>query len=153
RSLPGIDERTACEFRTAHERSRWRLQMAEATYLDSPAALAAAGIERPPGGQVRAGPRLLLRSTGGSCAGPPALDALPVFLAGADELPERLYEQLLSEAEGVLVRGEGPQGPMSTALRGQAIRARGFDDADALLPVDGRSFSGYRLLQEYFACP
>src|SRR5690606_36712173 len=116
------------------------------------AALAAAGIEPPPGGRVRAGLRLALRTTGGIDAGTLALDALPVFLAGSDELPKRLYEQLLSEAEGVLVRGEGAHGPGSTALCGEVIRARCFDDAEAQLPVDGRSFSGYGLLQGYFAC-
>ncbi len=33
------------------------------------------------------------------------------------------------------------------------IEARGFAEDEALLPVTDRSFSGYRLLQEYFACP
>ena len=153
RGLPGVDERTACEFRTAHALTLWPLELGDASYLDTPAALAAAGIDPPPGGRVRAGLRLTFRTTGGIDAGTLALDALPVFLAGADELPKRLYEQLLSEAEGFLVRGEGAHGQVSVFRRSDAIRARGFDDEDALLPVDGRSFSGYRLLQEYFACP
>jgi type VI secretion system protein ImpG len=34
-----------------------------------------------------------------------------------------------------------------------AILDKGFADDEALLPYTDRSFSGYRLLQEYFACP
>ncbi|TQV14594.1 type VI secretion system baseplate subunit TssF, partial [Xanthomonas perforans] len=47
RSLVGPGERTACEFRTAHAVSLWPLQLAEAKYLESPAAVAAAGIALP----------------------------------------------------------------------------------------------------------
>jgi type VI secretion system protein ImpG len=153
RALPGADERTACEFRTAHALTLWPIELADATYLDSPAALAAAGVEPPAGGRVRAGLRLVFRTTGGVDAGTLGLDALPVFMAGADELPKRLYEQLLSDAEGFVVRGEGAHGAVSVPRAADAIGTRGFADDDALLPADGRSFSGYRLLQEYFACP
>ncbi|MCD9027858.1 type VI secretion system baseplate subunit TssF [Luteimonas sp. BDR2-5] len=151
--VPGTDERTACEFRTAHALTLWPLEVAAATYFDTPAALAAAGIEAPDGRQVRAGLRLQIRTTGGVDLSTLPIDALPVFLAGAGELPKRLYEQLFADAEAMLLRGDGTQAAVQVWQGGDAIRPRGFDDADALLPVDGRSFSGYRLLQEYFACP
>ena len=32
---------------------------------------------------------------------------LPIFIAGADELPKRLYEQLLGNAVGYVVRAAG----------------------------------------------
>ncbi|MCD9033586.1 type VI secretion system baseplate subunit TssF [Luteimonas sp. Y-2-2-4F] len=150
RSLLGADERTACEYRTAHALTLWPLELAGAEYLETPAALAAAGVEVPGGLAVRAGLRLKLRVGDGLEAAMLALDALPVFLAGADALPKRLYEQLLADAEGFVVRAPGGAGAFRDA---GAIRARGFDDEDALLPYDGRSFSGHRLLQEYFACP
>jgi type VI secretion system protein ImpG len=35
----------------------------------------------------------------------------------------------------------------------EAVRPMGFDDNEALLPAGNRRFSGYRLLQEYFAFP
>jgi len=34
-----------------------------------------------------------------------------------------------------------------------SVRSLGFDDDQALLPYGPRSFQGYRLLAEYFACP
>ncbi|KIQ25584.1 type VI secretion system baseplate subunit TssF [Xanthomonas campestris] len=154
RSLIGAGERTACEFRTAHAVTLWPLQLTEAKYLDSPAALAAAGVAVPPGRSVRAGIRLRLEVVGGAQAQDLALDALPLFLAGADGLPKRLYEQLHGDCAGVVVRGSDAGGvTRELLLDADALRTRGFADDDALIPYDGRSFSGYRLLQEYFACP
>ena len=153
RSLLGADERTACEYRTAHPVSLWPIELVEAGYFETPAALAAAGIEAPAGTTVRAGLRLRFEVRAGAQADALAMDSLPVFLAGADELPKRLYEQILGDAEGYLLRAAGKQGTVSGFRDAGHIRPRGFDDEDALLPYDGRSFSGYRLLQEYFACP
>ena len=82
-----------------------------------------------------------------------ALDRLPIFLAGADELPKRLYEQLLGNAVGYQVRAQGASGAINENHDASHIERRGYDDDEALIPYSGRSFSGYRLLQEYFACP
>ncbi|WP_448671854.1 type VI secretion system baseplate subunit TssF, partial [Escherichia coli] len=72
-------------------------------------------------------------------------------LHGADEQPYRLYEQLLGNACAVFVRA--PDNAWVERLPTSSLRARGFDDEDALLPVVPRAFQGYRLLQEYFALP
>ncbi|WP_372393872.1 type VI secretion system baseplate subunit TssF [Xanthomonas sp. NCPPB 3582] len=154
RSLIGAGERTACEFRTAHAVTLWPLHLAEAKYLESPAALAAAGVALPAGRVVRAGVRLRLELVGGAQVQALALDRLPLFLAGADGLPKRLYEQLHADTAAVVVRGsDASGGTLEMTLGADAVQMRGFADDDALIPYDGRSFSGYRLLQEYFACP
>lgn len=154
RSQTGRDDRTACEYRTAHDVTLWPLELAEAKYFETPAALAAAGVPMPEGKTVRAGLRLKFRVTAGAPAHALALDKLPVFIAGADELPKRLYEQLLGNTVGYVVRAPGPSGGMlATTFPADAIHTRGFDDSEALIPYTARSFSGYRLLQEYFACP
>lgn len=153
RSLIGRDERTACEYRTAHDVTLWPLKLAEAKYFDTPAAIAAAGVPIPADLAVRAGLRLKFEVTAGAQANQLAMDELPVFLAGADELPKRLYEQLLGNAVGVAVRAKGAEGMASSWLDASSIRPCGFDDHEAMIPYSGRSFSGYRLLQEYFACP
>lgn len=154
RSLVGPGERTACQFRTAHAVTLWPLQLAEAKYLESPAALAAAGIALPAGRVVRAGVRLRFELVGGAQTHGLALDRLPLFLAGADGLPKRLYEQLHADTTAVVVRGSNASGGMlEMTLGADTVQMRGFADDDALIPYDGRSFSGYRLLQEYFACP
>ena len=150
RATLAADERTACEYRIAHEMTLWPLAVVEARYLDSPAALAAADVALPPGLPVRAGLRLRLQVQGGVALDSLALDRLPLFLSGADGLPKRLYEQLLGNACGYWTRVEGDAPRWHPP---SALQPRGFDDKDALLPYDGRSFGGYRLLQEYFACP
>ncbi|MBU9159474.1 type VI secretion system baseplate subunit TssF [Burkholderia gladioli] len=155
RSLTGFGERTACEYRTAHEVRLWPLELAEARYFDTPAALAAAGLVPPPGRAARAGLRLRFRTLAGAEAKMLALDALPVYLAGADELPALLYEQLLANGLGYTVRTASASEGEFVELHHEraALRASGFDEEQAMLPYGSRSFSGYRLLQEYFACP
>ena len=153
RSLTGRDDRTACEYRTAHDVTLWPIKLAEAKYFDTPAAIAAAGVAIPANRTVRAGLRLKFTVTAGAQASQLAMDELPVFLAGADELPKRLYEQLLGNAVSVVVRAKGSDGIASTWLEGSSICAKGFADDESMIPYSGRSFSGYRLLQEYFACP
>lgn len=152
-SQTGYDERTACEYRTAHAVTLWPLQLNEAKYFETPAAVAAAGITAPSGWGARAGLRLKFSVTAGAEARALKLDRLPLFVAGADELPKLLYEQLLGNAVGYVVRTRGGSGPQDRFHDAADIVARGFDDDEALLPYDDRSFSGYRLLQEYFACP
>ncbi len=135
RSLIGPGERTACEFRTAHAVTLWPLQVAEAKYLDSPAALAAAGIGLPAGRTVRAGIRLRLELVGGAQVQALALDRLPIFLAGADGLPKRLYEQLHADTSAVVVRGNDAGGAsVETTLAAHTLQMRGFADEDALIP-------------------
>ena len=153
RGLTGKDDRTACEYRTAHEVTLWPLELTEAKYFETPAAIAAAGVSLPPGKPVRSGLRLKFRVVAGAQANMLALDKLPVFIAGADELPKRLYEQLLGNAVSFLVRGQGAGGMVSQSFDATCIHRKGFADDEALIPYSGRSFSGYRLLQEYFACP
>ncbi|MEL1265698.1 type VI secretion system baseplate subunit TssF [Pseudoxanthomonas putridarboris] len=153
--LVGHGERTACEYRTAHEVTLWPLALTEARYLETPAAIAAAGIAVPQGRGVRAALRLKFAANVGVGLDMLTLDELPVFLAGTDELPRLLYEQLLGNALGYVVRATGADGGMDVRASFDAacLQGRGFSDDEALLPYTGRSFSGYRLLQEYFACP
>lgn len=153
RSLIANDDRTACEYRTAHDVTLWPLELVEAKYFESPAAIAAASVPIPPGKTVRAGLRLKFIITAGAQANMLAMDELPIFIAGADELPKRLYEQLLGNAQGFVVRMPGASGMLVEHFDASAIRDKGFADDEALLPYSDRSFSGYRLLQEYFACP
>ena len=153
RSLTSNDDRTACEYRTAHDVTLWPLELTEAKYFETPAAIAAASVPIPSDRIVRAGLRLKFTITAGAQANMLPLDELPVFIAGADELPKRLYEQLLGNAVGFVMRAPSPSGMLVETFGAEHIVAKGFDDSEALLPYTDRSFSGYRLLQEYFACP
>ncbi|HET7562726.1 MAG TPA: type VI secretion system baseplate subunit TssF [Rhodanobacteraceae bacterium] len=153
RGVAARDERTACEYRTAQDVTLWPIELKAAKYFDTPAALAAAEVPVPEGRTVRAGLSLKFQVTAGAETKMLPVESLPVFLAGADELPKRLYEQLLGNGVGFVVRATGKSGVVSEFLDASHIRAKGFADDEALLPYSDRSFSGYRLLQEYFACP
>lgn len=149
RSQIGFGERTACEYRTAHAVTLLPLELREARYLASPAGIAAAGLAPPAGTSPRAALRLRFQLGAGVQLDALSFDELPLFFAGSGDLPGLLYEQVLGNGLGFsVIAGE------TTRFVEQArIEARGFAEDEALLPVTDRSFSGYRLLQEYFACP
>lgn len=149
RSAVGKGERTACEFRTAHDVTLWPLELTEAQYLGSAGALAAAGIALANG--AAAGIRLRLRTTAGLNFAQLPLDALSLFLQGADALPQRLYQQIIGHGLGLVVQSRN--GGPARRLARSTIRRAGFGDDEALLPVARQGFQGYRLLQEYFAFP
>lgn len=149
RSLISRDDRTPCEYRTAHELKLWPLAISEAKYYGSQAGLATLGVTDP---EARAGLRLSFRCTAGINNDALALDRLPLFLAGTDALPGTLFETLFANALGFVV--VEPSSRRVHARRGrEAIERCGFAADEALIPYDGRSFQGYRLLQEYFAFP
>ena len=150
RSIIGKDDRTACDYRTAHELHLWSLEIKEAKYYGSPAALAAIGV----GHGARAGLRLSFGLTAGVQLEALKLDQLPIFLSGADADPllGSLYEAIFANGIGFLVRSK--QLRDRSVLRAKdCIQRCGFEDQQALIPYGRRSFQGYRLLHEYFAFP
>lgn len=149
RSVIGHDDRTPCEYRTAHECVLYPLELVEAKYYASAAALASIGVQA--SAQARAGLRLTLRSTAGVPLSALKLDRLPIYLAGADELPSVVYESVFAAGTGFLVRGK--DAAAVTQRDRSCIQRCGFNDAEALIPYSRRSFQGYRLLHEYFAFP
>ncbi|MNF28319.1 hypothetical protein D3C84_89940 [compost metagenome] len=149
RGLLSLDEQTACEYRTAHPVTLWPLEVARAEYFGNPAATLGRLAASEP--RAKAGLRLRLRTGAGLTFNSLGLDSLPLYLHGADEQPFRLYEQLFGKACALFVKS--PQEDWVERLPLKALRPRGLDDEDALLPVVPRAFQGYRLLQEYFALP
>lgn len=151
RSPLGKGDATACEYRTGHPVTLWPLELTEAEYFVNVTAVLGPAASSAP--RARAGLRLRLRATGGIGLAELPLERLPLFLRGADELPFRLYEQLLGHGVAVLARAPGRPSPWFQWLEPGALRALGFTDDEALLPPSPPSFQGYRLLSEYFAFP
>lgn len=153
RSLLGRGEQTACEYRTAHEVTLWPMELTHAEYTGYVADLGDLRLPK----RARGALRLKLRTTAGLNFSDLTLDDLTLFLRGADELPIRLYEQILGHAVGVVVRPTTrPVAWQHLVTNGPTERATvpvGFEDDEALLPYGPRSFQGYRLLHEYFAFP
>jgi type VI secretion system protein ImpG len=149
-SMVGRDTTASCEFRLSNDVTLWPIELVDAKILDGVAALGAIGV-RPTDG-TRAALRLTFRCTAGIQGAQLALDDLPLYLTGADNLPADLCALLLGSGTRVLVRGTAAGGT-TVALGRESIRRMGYADDEALLPPARRQFSGYRLLQEYFAFP
>ena len=148
RSQIGKGEQTACRYQTAHDVSLWPLRITAADYFTREDPMP--GI--PDLADTRAGLRIRLNCTAGFTFDQLALDRLPLFLRGSAELTTGLYEQILANTTAVVTRpSEAPD--KETFISPREIRRCGFRDDEALLPYGPRSFHGYRLLHEYFACP
>jgi type VI secretion system protein ImpG len=145
-----VDAATACEYRTAHAVTLWPLEIIEATYRayagDFPPGLPLSGVPQ-------AVFRIKLRATAGLKLSQVAVQELPVFFSGADNVSHRLYENLLGAAMGVFLVAPGQRRVTGSFHPKDCIRALGFGDNEALLPPTPRTFQGHRLLKEYFSFP
>jgi type VI secretion system protein ImpG len=150
RSMVARDSAGTCEYRLANNVVLWPLELRQAKILDGPAALGAIGVHASE--RARSALRLVFRVTAGLKAAQLAMDSLPLYLTGADSLPADLYAQIAGSGSAVLVRS-GEPGGATTRLGRESIQRMGYADEEALLPPARRQFSGYRLLQEYFAFP
>ncbi len=142
---------TACEFRTASELRLWPLELVEARYFSAAPELLLSGLAQ--GARCKGGVRLRLRASAGLKLSSLKLDRLRLFLGGAGEVAHKLHELIGSACLGALLGGGSGAVRGWSRLPPERIALVGFDDEDALLPTDTRSFGGYRLLQEYFSFP
>lgn len=155
----GTGDRTQCEYRTAHELRLYPIRVKDARYfardmgvLEVPAA-AMTGRDA-----AKSAIRVTLESSSAVPFGKMDLDALTFFLRGEGAHPQRLLEKLLGHCRGVLVRAASASTRERsetswTMIEPERLRRVGFEERQALLPFDARSFQGYRLLAEYFAFP
>jgi len=144
-------EVTACQFRTAHDLTLWPIDVVDARYApfapDIP--LNTLGLTEP----VQAILRLRLRAAAPLTFDQIAMDRLNLFLSAGDDIALKLYELILGSGLGVFVAPPARPAPWFEWLGRNAIQPVGFARAQALIPYSTRSFSGYRLLHEYFAFP
>lgn len=148
KSVIGRGEQTPCEYRTAHDVTLWPIELTGAEYTSF---LGDLGNLRIPG-KPKAALRLRLQASAGLNFDQIALDELPLFMLGGDEMAFRIYELLLAHTVALVVRPAGGDSAGDIVVD-NPVRPMGFDDEQALLPYGPRSFQGYRLLQEYFAFP
>ncbi len=151
RSLLGTEDQTNCEFRTAHALRLLPIDIVDADYIASPAAVAALGL--PDQTNAKAAIRLRLRTMGDLPVAKLNLEKLSFFLGGPDSARLLLYEQLSAHVVSVVVRPGARPIPWQERLPKTALHPAGFEPEEALLPKPAASFDGYRLLQEYFAMP
>jgi type VI secretion system protein ImpG len=148
-ALRSQSDETPSQFRTAHDVRLWPLKVSDARYYTR--TIVELGL--PSSLEAKAALLVRLQATGDKKLKELKLDRLPFFIRGADEIPISLYEQIFARGTHVIL--QTPQGPgqFREILPASTIQRVGFRETEAMLPRSPRSFEGYRLLKEYFACP
>lgn len=81
------------------------------------------------------------------------LQSLRFYLNGESTLIHTLYELLFNNRLRILLRNPNDERQRPIELPVNSLCAVGFREDEAILPFPRRSFSGYRILQEYFYFP
>ncbi len=144
-------EQTACEFRLAHDVDLYPVQVEAFSYLPNRASIGLGSAQVP--AEVKSAIRLGLRATAGIQIKDIEFQTLDLFLRGSESVAGRLYECCLRDPKGVLVRDPASGRVLGRTLTTDTVLARGFDEAEAMMPSAPPSFDGYRVLREYFMLP
>jgi type VI secretion system protein ImpG len=161
------ERRIACRYRTTAPVTLWPFAVAGADYIASPGGVQALGI--PVGSDTVAGLRLALvhrkaaapedEPADSEAAKDPSIwfagcrmKDLTIHLAGPDMDAIALYEQIFANRVGVYLRYADAFGnPVIAPLGPDHVTQIGFEDDEALLPLDKRVSRGFDYIREYFA--
>jgi type VI secretion system protein ImpG len=99
--LAGAEDATACEFRTAQDVTLWPLEIVSASYFSFAPDLPLNTL--PIAQRIKGGVRIRLKATAGLKLSQLAVDRLCFYLAGRDDVANKLHEMFLSTGLGALV--------------------------------------------------
>jgi type VI secretion system protein ImpG len=151
RSKPIGDDKSVCEFRTAHDVILWPIEITSVEFTGAPADIPLHQFKDCMG--VKSALRIKLQTMGGADFSAFSIDKLTFYLSGTNELMSKLYEHIFTSSAGVVVTAIEKDSKRFTFLDPSAIKPEGFSDEQSLLPYPNRAFQGHRLLHEYFALP
>ncbi|MGC4054502.1 MAG: type VI secretion system baseplate subunit TssF [Paludibaculum sp.] len=138
-----------CKFRTSYDLTFWPVEVAAADWRTQDR-VRSIGEMSGAAGVVR----LVLRCQGDLTFGKLALDRLRFYLDGESSTMHTLYEVLSNNCVQIIVRDTAAKSNIKPLiLPPDALRPMGFEEDEAVLPYPRRSFSGYQIIQEYFAFP
>ena len=150
-SVIGPDDTTACEFRTSQDVVLLPVEIASVSYFSYAPDLPLNTLALPQ--PAKGGLRIRIKTTAGLTFAQTSIERLCFYLAGRDDVANKLLELCLSSCLGAIVKPVGGRAQDLALLPSSIMGAVGFSDEQALLPLSVRSFQGYRLLQEYFSFP
>lgn len=137
-----------CKFRTTYDTTLWPMSIVEAQWRTPDAIQPAIRVPEAVGVV-----RLVLQCMPDVNFSKLEISRLRLHLDGDSDVVHTLYELLSDRCTQVVLRVPGKKTAEAAVLPGSALKPVGFADEESLLPYTRRSFSGYRLLQEYFAFP
>jgi type VI secretion system protein ImpG len=140
----------ACRYRTGYPARLWPIKVADAKLVRPPFPR---GMSPPRG--TAAALRIQLEIQGGLKFAELTFDVLRFYLKGEADTVALLYELVFNHVLEVIVRDPGgAANPPPLALKPHdCLRQVGFEREEGLLPYPPQSFTGYRLLSEFFAFP
>jgi type VI secretion system protein ImpG len=138
-----------CKFQTCYDTLLWPVAVAEAQW-SAPDRLRPAVRGNEAVGAIRVLARCLPDVTFQKLG----MHSIRFYLNGESNLTHTIYELLCNNCIQILLRDPAarPETP-PVMLSRENLRPVGFEENEAMLPYPRRSFSGYRLLQEYFTFP
>jgi type VI secretion system protein ImpG len=142
---------TACQFRTAHEVILLPLALTEAKVEGPAAPLPNTNI--PARKTVRSHLRLSFVTKNDQGIQSAEADRISLYINGPSDRASHLLELIGGRLLGAVLSWRDKGGDQYRWLPPTAITCDGYREDQALLPYGNRSFSGYRLLHEYFVCP
>ncbi|THB68067.1 MAG: type VI secretion system baseplate subunit TssF [Gammaproteobacteria bacterium] len=143
------DYSDACYFKTTYDTKVWPFEIGEVKLMGMPFTS--------PSSPVKNSANSVLKITI-KCSDPEqeikALNpgSLRFFIKGQEQYTFKLYELLLNSCLGISIAANQTD-PQPVNLKKDFLVPVGFYDDEAILPYSHRSFSGYRLLAEYFLFP
>ncbi len=138
-----------CTFQTCYPTTLWPVSVTNAEWK-APSrlqpAIKAADSSAAIRIEVRCAPDVSLREL--------RIDTLRFYLDGEGGLINTLYELLFTRLNRIIVRDPSPGSTVHPiTLPASALQAVGFRKNEGMLPYSDRSFTGHRLLMEYFTFP
>lgn len=141
---------THCKFRTADKIKILPMLVRQASYADS---LYDQSIPASIKDKIKGVVNISLESTAGLTFNQISTTSLR-FYVNAGLRSQALHALILGSAESVqVVSVDAGKEKQIAWLPASCLQPVGFESEEALLPIPDIAFNGYRLLQEYFACP
>lgn len=138
-----------CRFTTVYDTELLPLSVTDASLVGRPFATPGANAVRGAGGVLRLRLQTFNDAINLHTLRP---NRLRFYLKGQPQHIHPLYEMILNECQQlVIATSESDTNPVF--LGKNAIKAVGFCETQSLLPYPASSFSGYRLLNEFFIFP
>ncbi len=145
---------TACTFRTAHPLALYPFGVSESAYHLTDIRSLRLGLDREPSAAFRI--RLEMQGLENAGFKDVVCHRLAFYLhsSSGPRLPSDLLENLISSTQRILLTAPDDKlGSTRTWLGPESLRHLGFEEDEALLPANARSFEGHRILREHFLLP
>ncbi len=149
-------QQTGCRFDTTCDVTLWPLRISQACLFSrdtTPPVTVSSEFHHP---SIRSSLWITFETTAAVSISQIQMDSLQLHLRGG-EIGYQLLELLMAHADTIAISGDAQSGKPNEeswqSFETSRFLQLGLGPDESLLPGDSRSFSGHRLLEEYFTLP